>query len=68
MRVAREVARAVGRTMQLAQPDADICSVMTAGLRGFGAGLVARILAIAPGNAITWLIFEQVKAWLGRHR
>jgi len=53
--------------MQLAQSDADMYSVMTAGLRGFGAGLFARILTIAPGNAITWFIFEQVKAWLGRH-
>ena len=54
-------------TTQMADLDAHICSVMTAGLRGFGAGLLARILTIAPGNAITWLVFEQVKAWLGRH-
>ena len=43
-------------------------SAAVAGLKGFGAGLFARILTIAPGNAITWLVFEQVKAWLGRQR
>ena len=37
-----------------------------AGLRGFGQGLLARTLTIAPGAAIQWYIYENVKAHLAR--
>ena len=35
-----------------------------AGVRGFGQGLLARTLTIAPGAAIQWYIYENVKAKL----
>lgn len=37
-----------------------------AGLRGFGQGLLARTLTIAPGAAIQWYMYENVKAHLAR--
>jgi len=37
-----------------------------AGLRGFSQGLLARTLTIAPGAAIQWYIYENVKAHLAR--
>ncbi|KAL3144186.1 hypothetical protein ABBQ32_003968 [Trebouxia sp. C0010 RCD-2024] len=36
----------------------------SAGLRGFGQGLLARTLTIAPGAAIQWFIYERVKVHL----
>ncbi|DBA90485.1 hypothetical protein WJX77_005781 [Trebouxia sp. C0004] len=39
---------------------------MSQGLRGFGQGLLARTLTIAPGAAIQWYIYESVKAQLTR--
>lgn len=37
---------------------------MSQGVRGFGQGLLARTLTIAPGAAIQWLIYEHVKLQL----
>lgn len=35
-----------------------------AGVRGFGQGLLARTLTIAPGAAMQWFIYERVKLHL----
>lgn len=37
---------------------------MSQGLRGFGQGLLARTLTIAPGAAMQWYIYENVKVHL----
>ena len=41
-----------------------MCCSDVAGVRGFGQGLLARTLTIAPGAAIQWLIYEHVKLQL----
>jgi hypothetical protein len=37
----------------------------TEGPRGFAAGLGARLLHIAPGCALSWALYEHIKARLG---
>ena len=37
-----------------------------AGIKGFGQGLLARTMTIAPGAAIQWFIYEHIKAVLAR--
>ena len=44
-------------------PHVTVCACV-AGVRGFGQGLLARTLTIAPGAAIQWFIYERVKLHL----
>lgn len=37
------------------------------GLRSFFHGLTARLLNIAPGCALSWALYEQLKGWLDTH-
>ena len=39
----------------------DMTPCFLAGVRGFGQGLLARTLTIAPGAALQWFIYERVK-------
>lgn len=44
------------------------CDAAMAGVRGFGQGLLARTLTIAPGAAIQWYIYENVKTKLANRQ
>ena len=37
------------------------------GVRGLWSGLGARVLTIGPGAAISWMLYEEMKAWLREH-
>jgi solute carrier family 25 citrate transporter 1 len=34
------------------------------GFRAFYKGLTPRVLRVAPGQAVTFMVYEKVKAWL----